>query len=93
MTAERVARGRAEAFQAQARAFALAPALLGDVLWLEAAERVLAGREKLIVPPGAAGERLAVWKNAPRPAAAADQDSPAPQPAPVRAGAMSGDHR
>ena len=64
-TAETVARGQAEALRAQAGAFAGAPGVLGDLLWLETAERVFAGREKLIVPPGSAGQNLVVWKDAP----------------------------
>ena len=64
-TAETVAHGQAEALRAQASAFGSAPGVLGDLLWLETAERVLAGREKLIVPPGSAGQNLVVWKDAP----------------------------
>jgi membrane protease subunit HflK len=74
-SAELEARGRAEAFSAVARAYAGAPALLGDLLWLESAERVLAGRDKLIVPPGSAGRQVAVWQPAP---GAASQASPPP---------------
>ena len=61
-TAETVAGGQALALRAQAGAFAAAPGVLGDLLWLESAERVLAGREKLVVPPGTAGQNLVVWK-------------------------------
>jgi hypothetical protein len=64
-TAETVARGQAEGLRAQAGAFASAPEVLGNLLWLETAERVLAGRAKLIVPPGSAGQNLVVWKDAP----------------------------
>lgn len=64
-TAVTVARGQAEALRARARAYATAPGVLGDLLWLETAERVLAGRAKLIVPPGSAGQNLVVWKDAP----------------------------
>jgi len=59
------ARGRADGFLAQADAYRSAPDLLGELLWLETAERVLAGREKLIVPPGSAGRHVALWRTAP----------------------------
>jgi membrane protease subunit HflK len=81
-TAETVARGQADALRAQTGAFTSAPALLGDLLWLETAERVLAGRAKLIVPPGSAGQHLVVWKDAPPPSGPLPQPArgPAPQP-------------
>ena len=74
-TAATVARGQAEALRAQAGAFAGAPAIFADLLWLETAERVFAGREKLIVPPGSAGQNLVVWKDAP---VASNATSPPP---------------
>ncbi len=77
VSAELEARGRAEAFSAEAAAYAGAPALLGDLLWLENAERVLAGRDKLIVPSGSGGRQVAVWQTAPGTAPPG-----APQPAP-----------
>ena len=95
-TAETVAHGLSDAIRAQASAFASAPDILGTLLWLETAERVLGGREKLVVPPGSAGQNLVVWKNAPvvpgvaapPPARAQPLPSlPAPlPPAPVRGG-------
>ena len=63
--AEIEARGRADAFLAKAAAYRQAPKLLGELMWLENAERVLAGREKLLVPPGGAGGHLALWRTAP----------------------------
>lgn len=88
-TAETVARGQAQALRAQAAAFAGAPELLGDLLWLETAERVLAGREKLIVPPGSAGQNLVVWKDAPVASTGATAPPPARNlpPVPPSAGA------
>ncbi len=62
-----VAGGRAVGFAARAAAFAGGRAVLRDLLWLETQEKVLAGRQKFIVPPGAAGRRVVLWPDKPSP--------------------------
>jgi len=64
-TAATIAAGKSEAFLAQAQAFAGHANLLGYLLWLEMAERVLPGREKFIVPGGTAGRDVIFWRDAP----------------------------
>ena len=83
-TAGTVAAGQAEAFSARAAAFAAAPSLLGELLWFESAERVLPGRQKLIVPPGAAGDHLTLWRQSSPPTDA----SPQPAAPPVSRGGV-----
>lgn len=76
---ERVAAaGRAEGFRAEAGAYALAPRVLAHLLGLEAAERVLPGRRKFVLPPSG-GSRLILWADG------------APLPAPGASGAAGGD--
>ncbi|MEM7052837.1 MAG: SO_0444 family Cu/Zn efflux transporter [Acidobacteriota bacterium] len=59
------ASGRAEGFGAQAEAFRGQRSLLRDLLWLESAERVLAGRSKVVVPPGTPATGVTLWREAP----------------------------
>jgi uncharacterized membrane protein YraQ (UPF0718 family)/regulator of protease activity HflC (stomatin/prohibitin superfamily) len=63
--AQVLAGGRASGFSARAAAFASHRPLLRDLLWREAAERVLAGRQKFIVPPGGAGGGVTLWQDRP----------------------------
>lgn len=56
------ARGRSIGYTARSRAFRTAPNVLRDLLWIETAERVLAGRTKIIVPPGTELGTLTLWK-------------------------------
>ena len=60
-----VAAGQAEAFIAEAGVYGAHRQILHDVLWFENAEHVLAGREKVIVPPGSAGRNVTLWKDRP----------------------------
>jgi membrane protease subunit HflK len=60
-----VAAGQAEAFVAQAGIYGPYREVLGDVLRFENAERVLAGPEKVIAPPGSAGRNMTLWKDRP----------------------------
>lgn len=60
-SARRLAAGNADAFTARAGAFAGHRDVLRDLLWLEAAEKVLAGRRKFILPPGTASRRVVLW--------------------------------
>ena len=54
--------GRSRAFTAQAEAAAPQRALVEHLLRLEASERLLAGREIYVVPPGAAGPNVSLWR-------------------------------
>lgn len=63
--AARVAAAQAEAFVAQAGVYGPHREILGDVLWFENVGHVLAGREKVIVPPGSAGRNVTLWKDRP----------------------------
>ena len=65
-SARLVAAGNSEAFTARAAAFAGHRDVLGDLLWLETAEKVLPGRRKFIVPPGTAGRHVVLWPDLPR---------------------------
>jgi membrane protease subunit HflK len=56
------AAGRSEGFSARAAAVAPDRALLEHLLWLESAERSLAGRDKVIVPPGSGGGEVSLWR-------------------------------
>ena len=60
-----LAGGRSQGFSARAAAFAGHAALLRHLLWLESAERVLAGRRKFVVPPGTAGRGVTLWEDRP----------------------------
>jgi uncharacterized membrane protein YraQ (UPF0718 family)/regulator of protease activity HflC (stomatin/prohibitin superfamily) len=60
-----VASGQAEAFVAQASIYSPHREVLADVLWFETAERVLAGREKVIAPPGSTGRNVTLWMDRP----------------------------
>ena len=60
-----VAAGQAEAFVAQAGIYSPHREILADVLWFETAERVLAGREKVIAPPGSTGRNVTLWMDRP----------------------------
>lgn len=57
------AAGRSEAFVAQAEAVALERRILEHLLRVEAAERLFPGRRKLIIPPGAAGPDVSLWRD------------------------------
>ncbi|HEV8579423.1 MAG TPA: SO_0444 family Cu/Zn efflux transporter [Thermoanaerobaculia bacterium] len=57
--------GRAAGFSARVAAFARDRPLLRDLLWREAAERVLANRQKFIVPPGGAPRGVTLWQDRP----------------------------
>ncbi|MDX1997105.1 MAG: SO_0444 family Cu/Zn efflux transporter [Thermoanaerobaculia bacterium] len=62
--ARQLAAGRARGFLAQAGAYAGARAVLRHLLWIESAERALAGKEKLVVPPGTApGSGVTLWRD------------------------------
>ncbi len=58
--------GRATAFQRKVDALQGDRDLLMHLLWIEASEEVLAGREKLIVPPGTEGTGVTLWRRPPR---------------------------
>ncbi len=60
-----IATGRAAAFLSQAAAFASQPELLRHLLWLENADRCLAGRKKILVPAGAAANAVTLWQEQP----------------------------
>jgi uncharacterized membrane protein YraQ (UPF0718 family)/regulator of protease activity HflC (stomatin/prohibitin superfamily) len=60
-----VATGQAEGFVAQANVYRPHREVLADVLWFETAERVLAGREKVIAPPGSTGRNVTLWMDRP----------------------------
>lgn len=59
--------GDAESFVARAEAFGRRPDLLRHLLWLETAERVLAGREIFILPPGTPSRGITLWRDEPSP--------------------------
>jgi uncharacterized membrane protein YraQ (UPF0718 family)/regulator of protease activity HflC (stomatin/prohibitin superfamily) len=84
-TAVTIAAGKSEAFLAQARAFSGHANLIGYLLWLEMAERVLPGREKFIVPAGTAGRDVILWRDLPSllPAAAPTILPPGAPPTPA----------
>lgn len=56
------AEGRAAAFDARATAVQNDRRVLEHLLWIEAAERTLADRPKIIVPPGTAGTDVTLWR-------------------------------
>ncbi len=58
--------GRSRAFVAEAAAAADDKNLVEHLLRLEAAERLFAGRELYVVPPGAAGPNVSVWRDQPQ---------------------------
>ena len=60
------AEGRSTAFEAIAAAYANGPVLLRHNLWLENLERVLEGKQKLIVPSGTRDGAIAVWQDMPK---------------------------
>lgn len=60
------AAGQAESFAARAEAIAPDRRTLEHLLRAEAAERALAGRDKYVVPPGAAGGEVTLWRREPR---------------------------
>ena len=79
-SARLVATGRADAFTARAAVFesrgsrgsraaggprGAAGDILRDLLWLETEERVLPGRRKFVVPPGASGRHVVLWPDRP----------------------------
>jgi membrane protease subunit HflK len=73
------ARGKAAGYSARSRAYRVAPAILHDLLWIETAERVLAGRGKFIVPPGTEVGTLTLWKlNPPLPTLGAEENPKEP---------------
>lgn len=61
-----LAGGRSKAFVQQADALGAQRDLLMHLLWIETSEQVLAGREKLIVPPGTRGTGVTLWRQPPR---------------------------
>jgi membrane protease subunit HflK len=66
-SAQTIAGGQARAFSATAEAFALETDVLRHLLGLEAVERALSGKDKLIIPSGAPGPHLALWQEMPAP--------------------------
>ena len=62
------ARGRAESFNARADVVARDRAILRHLLWIEAAEKHLPGRDKVILPPSATDRAVTLWHTAPDPA-------------------------
>ncbi len=56
------AAGRSQAFVAQAESVARERRILEHLLRVEAAERLLPGREKYIIPPGAVGPDVSLWR-------------------------------
>ena len=73
------ARGRAAGYSARSRAYRTAPSVLHDLLWIETAEKVLAGHTKVIVPPGTELGTLTLWKlNPPLPAMREEEDRKEP---------------
>ncbi|MEM8960024.1 MAG: SO_0444 family Cu/Zn efflux transporter [Acidobacteriota bacterium] len=60
------ATGEADSFVARADAWASAPSILRHLLWIETAERVLADRPLVIVPPGSSPQGVTLWRQAPR---------------------------
>ena len=60
------ARGSAAAFTDRAEVIARHRRLLEHLLWLESAERTLAGREKIVVPPGTSGTDVTLWREEPQ---------------------------
>ncbi|MEO1084337.1 MAG: SPFH domain-containing protein, partial [Acidobacteriota bacterium] len=63
----REAAGEAESFVARAGAIAREREILEHLLWLEASERHLAGRDKVVVPPATAPREVTVWRSKPAP--------------------------
>lgn len=59
------AAGSSRAFTERADAVASQRRILERLLWIEGAERVLAGREKIIVPPGTTGTDVTLWREEP----------------------------
>lgn len=57
------AEGRSQAFVARADAVAGDRGILEHLLRVEAAEKILPGREKYVVPPGAAGPNVSLWRD------------------------------
>ncbi|MEM7355977.1 MAG: SPFH domain-containing protein, partial [Acidobacteriota bacterium] len=58
------AQGESQAFVARAAPYGAHRELLGHLLWIEATERALAGREKVILPPGrspSASRSITLW--------------------------------
>ncbi|MEO1370078.1 MAG: SPFH domain-containing protein, partial [Acidobacteriota bacterium] len=61
----REAAGEAESFTTRAGAVANEREILEHLLWLEASERHLAGRDKVVVPPATAPRGVTVWRSPP----------------------------
>ncbi|MDA8016921.1 MAG: SPFH domain-containing protein [Thermoanaerobaculia bacterium] len=57
------ASGRSSSFTALVEPYGRHPDLLGHLLWLETAERVLAGREKYIVPSDVSAPGVTLWRD------------------------------
>ncbi len=64
-SAAEVAAGEARGFMRQAEVFARHRRILKDLLWLETSERVLADKEKFILPSGSAGKGVVLWRDSP----------------------------
>ncbi|MCC6159941.1 MAG: SO_0444 family Cu/Zn efflux transporter [Deltaproteobacteria bacterium] len=64
-TAKTTASGRATGFAAGASAYLTGKDVLRHLLWLEATERVLAGREIFVVPGAVKGRNVIVWREVP----------------------------
>jgi len=60
------AKGRSESFTARAEVVGKDRRILEHLLWIESAERLLAGREKYVVPPGSAGPGVSLWRDEPQ---------------------------
>jgi membrane protease subunit HflK len=56
------AAGESESFTNRAGAVAGERRLLEHLLWIESAERTLAGREKVIVPRGSGDGEVSLWR-------------------------------
>jgi hypothetical protein len=64
---EKEAAARAGSFQERARVIARDRRILEHLLWIETVERVLAGREKIILPGGTADTDVTLWRTPPTP--------------------------
>ncbi|MEM6796850.1 MAG: hypothetical protein AAF725_22950, partial [Acidobacteriota bacterium] len=61
------AAAEAESFALRADTISSDREILRHLLWLEASEDYLAGRQKIIVPPSSAPREVTLWRSAPEP--------------------------
>ena len=59
----REATGRSASFLARTEPYRRHRDVVGHLLWIEAAEGVLSGREKYIIPPGAGSRGVTLWRS------------------------------